>query len=267
MYRWVSSRPTMAGFVAVYYGNTGSSWLLSALDGSPRVHVPGFEPVEEWAWDAPAEERLGWLETTLDPPSDRSGEAYRAWLDALRASPQVKDDPVDTGFDLTGLKLCNLAVTNPDEVVDIIDRTGSKAILLSRQNRLKHALSMYRYHDENKSQFHGKDVYAPTSVDFRRFKDWLLESHRLLDLATQFYDACERTLGADRTFRLSYEEFTDDAGKDDVLGRLASFLGIPAAFGEGIYAKATPDSLAAAVANYRALWMRYRFGRHAAFLD
>lgn len=257
----------MAGVVCIYYGNTGSSWLLAALDGSPAIWVPGFEPIEGWAWDAPASERLDWLETMLSPPEERSGIVFEDWLGSLRRSPQVKDRPAYPGFSYTALKMNDLAATETDTVVDIVDRTGSKVIHLVRANRMKHALSMYRYHDEQKSQFHGKDKYAPTKVDFGRFDDWLRESQRLHDQGMAILDQCESQLGADRVFRLSYEEFTDDTGKANTLSRLAEFIGIPPDFGDGRYSKATPDSLQAAISNYRAFSLRYRLTRWSKYLD
>jgi hypothetical protein len=257
----------MAGFVCIYYGNTGSSWLMSALSESPQIHVPGFEPIETWAWDAPVAERLAWLAKMLSPPVERSGDEYRRWLAALRASPQVTKDPVDPGFTLTGIKMTDLPATDTAAVLDVLEETGSKVIHLTRANRLKHALSLYRYHDEDKSQFHGKDDYSPTKVEFRRFRDWLEESERLHQQGVRIGEQCAYVLGADRVFELAYEEFTDAAGKRQVLDRLATFLGIPAEFGSGEYAKATPDSLSEAISNYGVFRLRHRFTRYSGLLD
>jgi hypothetical protein len=260
-------RAAVAGFVCLYYGNTGSSWLLSALNGSPSIHVPGFEPIEDWAWDVTAEVRLRWLETVLSPPEDRTGDEYARWLAAVRESPQVTEDPTRHDFSLTGLKMNDLAVDHPEPLIDIIERTDSKVIHLVRRNRLKHALSMHRYHDEEKSQFHGQERYAPTRIDFSRFRDWILESERLHGLADRLGERCEARLGSERVFNLAYEDFTDAAGKQQTLTRLADFLGIPDDFGDGEYTKATPDSLRAAIANYPTFHLRYRLTRHAKHLD
>ncbi len=257
----------MAGFVCIYYGNTGSSWLLDALGDSPLVCVPGFEPLEQWAWNVPAAERLAWLETALTPPDDRSGSAYDQWLAALRASPQVERDPDDRRFVHTGLKMNDLAVTDTESVLDVLDRSGAKVIHLVRDNRLKHTLSMYRYHDEAKSQFHGLDRYAPTTVHFRLFQQWLAESERLHTQALATRQQCLDRLGEERVFLLSYEEFFDEEGKRRTLDRLAGFLAIPSDFGDGRFTKATPDSLRDAIANYRIFWLRYRFTKYGEFLD
>jgi hypothetical protein len=260
--------PGMAGFVCIYYGNTGSSWLLDALDASPDVWVPGFEPTEGWAWDTTADEHLEWLETVLSPPTERSGPNFEAWLNQLRKSPQVTDGPDDAGFTLTGLKMNDLAANETEAVVDIVGRTGSKVIHLVRENRLKHALSLYRYHDEDKSQFHGMDEYEPTQIEFKRFAGWLKESERLHDLGVKIGELCDQRLDKDRVFHLSYEEFTDDEGKDLALKRLATFLDIShRSFSDGRYSKATPDSLSTAIANYRPFRLRYRLTEHAQHLD
>ena len=257
----------MAGFVCIYYGNTGSSWLVDALDGSPAVWVPGFEPIEHWAWQAPAGERLAWLETLLSPPADRDGGEFREWLEALHRSPQASQDPVDRNFKLTGLKMADLAVVDPDALIDVLKRTDSKVIHLVRNNRLKHALSMYRYHDEAKSQFHGKDDYTATKVNSTLFKKWLKESERLHTQGVGLGDLLDERLGTHRVTHLAYEDFTDAPGKQATLAHLAEFLDIPAEFGDGSFIKATPDSLKTAIANYRTFYPRYRFTKYAPHLD
>ena len=126
----------MAGFVCIYYGNTGSSWLLEALGSSPDVLVPGFEPLENWAWKADDEAKLEWLETAMSPPQARSGSEYEAWVSALQASPQVSGDLVKPSFTRVGFKMKDLAAFEPEAVADVLQRTGSKVILLTRQNRI-----------------------------------------------------------------------------------------------------------------------------------
>ena len=247
----------MAGFVCIYYGNTGSSWLLEMLGSSPDVLVPGFEPIEGWAWDADHDAKLRWLETAMTPPEVRYGPDYAAWVDELRASPQVKGDLLKPSFTQVGFKMNDLAAVEPERVADVLARTGARVIFLTRENRIKHALSLYRYHDEEKSQFHGKDRYAPTTVRFRRFDEWVKESQRLHDQAMHIRDVCVGRLGEGAVFDVGYREFVDAAGKRDVSDRLAEFLGIAPGGGDGKYAKATPDDLRSAVTNYRALRLRY----------
>ena len=257
----------MAGFVCIYYGNTGSSWLLSALASARDVYMPGFEPVERWAWDVDSDQRLDWLEIALSPPVDRVGAEYRSWLDALRASPQVKHEPMNPNFTLTCLKVSDLAVTDTQKTIDVIDRTGAKVIHLVRNNRLKHALSLYRYHDEQKSQFGGQDKYAPTKVDSIKFEKWVRESTRLHTQAMSVREICLEQLGSDRVFPLAYEEFLVDEDKREVLARIAEFFGITGDFDEGKFSKATPDSLRDAISNYSAFWLRQRFSKYRHFLD
>lgn len=257
----------MAGFVCIYYGNTGSSWLLHALGSSPSVWVPGFEPIEGWAWKIEPAHRVAWLETMLTVPEATEGPDFDAWVSRVAESPQVKDLPVRRNFTHTGIKMNDLAATTTDDVIDVLDRTGAKVIHLTRGNRLKHALSMYRYHDEQKSQFHGKSEYAPTTVDFTRFKDWVRESERLHNQGVEIGNLCRARLGADRVYPLMYEDFVTAEGKRDVLSGLATFLGIVPEFGDGNYEKATPDTLKSAIANYRMFSLRMRLAGYGPFLD
>jgi hypothetical protein len=252
----------MAGFVCIYYGNTGSSWLLEMLGSSPDVLVPGFEPLETWAWDVDHDTKLHWLETALTPPGARYGPEYEAWAEELRASPQVKGDLLKPSFTQVGFKMNDLAAFEPERVAEVLARTGAKAIFLTRANRIKHALSLYRYHEEDKSQFHGKDRYAPTTVRFPRFHYWVEESERLHDLAGHIRAVCIERIGEENVFDLGYREFVHEEGKRDVSARLTQFLGVTPGAGDGKYAKATPDDLRSAVTNYWALRLRYLPTRH-----
>lgn len=248
----------MSGFVCIYYGNTGSSWLLNTLGTSPQIMVPGFEPVEGWAWKAPIEERVEWMSTALNPPPERSGPVFEKWIAALRESPQVKELSDKPTFEQVGFKMNDLAVFAIDAVVDVLEGAEARAIVLSRENRIKHALSLYRYHEESKSQFGGKGYRPPSKVDLKLFDKWVQESVRL---HTRSLDAKEKLLDRlrpDRVAELSYEEFTTEEGKRRTIDRLTDFLGVePMELKEGPFVKATPDDLRSAVVNYNILRLRY----------
>ncbi|MFO7547442.1 MAG: hypothetical protein R6X29_01035 [Acidimicrobiia bacterium] len=248
----------MAGFVCLYYGNTGSSWLVETLSTSPEVLVTGFEPVEQWAWDAPAGDKLAWMREALTPPVGQSDEAFEAWGERLAASPQFDSTFGKHGISLTGFKMTWGAVDDPEGIIRVIDETGSKAISLVRENRVKHALSLYRYHEEQKSQFEQKGVRPPSRVPYEVMVRWLEESSRLHEEALGFAERCESVLGPGRVARVAYEEFVTSEGKEATIRRLAGFLGIDQ---EGIrrsrFEKATPDDLREALDNY--LEMRLRF--------
>ena len=255
-------RRTMAGFVCIYYGNTGSSWLIQALGASPQVLVPGFEPVESWAWDAPSSERVEWLRTALIPPIERDGPIYDTWVEALQASPQVEDVSQKAGWEQVGLKMNDLAAFETEAVADVLYTAKAKAIILTRKNRIKHALSLYRYHEEGKSQFgrNGtQEGLRPSSrVKMRAFDRWVKESQRLHNEVLRVRQTLAERLGPDQMTDLSYEEFISDEGKRHTLSRLADFLGIePIELVEGRFTKATSDNLRSAVVNYDLLRLRY----------
>ena len=114
-------RRTMAGLVCIYYGNTGSTWLIQLLGASPQVLIPGFERIEGWAWDAPAGERVDWLRTALMPPANRDGDTYDVWVTVLQASPQVMEAlNSKPNFEHVGFKMNGLAVLFTRDVADVL---------------------------------------------------------------------------------------------------------------------------------------------------
>ncbi len=250
----------MGGFVCIYYGNTGSSWLLNTLGTSPQLMVPGFEPVEGWAWKAPAEERVEWVRTALSPPMERSGPVYDAWIEGLRASPQVHELSDKPTFEQVGFKMNDLAVFAIEAVADALKEAKAKVIVLTRDNRIKHALSLYRYHEEGKSQFGGKGVRPASKVELKAFDRWVQESVRLHTRLMEAREILIGRLGPQHVADLSYEEFASEEGKRQVIDRLTDFLDIARMeLVEGPFTKATPDDLRSAVVNYQTLWLRYLF--------
>ncbi|MFV1963537.1 MAG: hypothetical protein ACC658_17120, partial [Acidimicrobiia bacterium] len=220
------------------------------------------EPVEAWAWDAPADERVGWLRTALIPPIERDGPVYDTWIEALQTSPQVTEVSQKAGWEQVGLKMNDLAAFATEAVADVLYAAKAKAIILTRENRIKHALSLYRYHEEGKSQFFRDGTQAgvrPSSkVKMRAFDRWLKESQRLHSELLRVRQTLAEQLGPDQITDLSYEEFISDEGKRHTLRRLANFLGIePIELVEGKFTKATSDDLRSAVVNYDLLRLRY----------
>lgn len=242
----------MAGFVCFYYGNTGSSWLVETLSTSPDILVTGFEPLETWAWEASAPEKLAWASTALTPPSDtRSEDALATWSARLAASPQFQGTLGKRGFRLTGWKMTPGAVDDPKGILEVLAGTGSKAIVLVRQNRVKHAVSLYRYHEEGKSQFEGKGERPPSKVPVLAMAKWLWESQRLHDKVVAFGERCVSTLGSAAVAHLSYEEFVTPEGKARTIERMAAFLGVDSSrLFQGHFDKATSDDLRSALVNY-----------------
>ena len=103
----------------------------------PAGSGPGFEPIEGWAWDAPAGERVDWLRTALMPSANRDGDAYDVWVTALQASPQVMEVPNSKpNFEHVGFKMNGLAVLFTRGVADVLQETKAKAIILTRENRI-----------------------------------------------------------------------------------------------------------------------------------
>ena len=154
----------------------------------------------------------------------------------------------------------DLAVFAIDALTDALKEAKAKVILLARDNRIKHALSLYRYHVEDKSQFGGKGVRPPSKVDLKTFDKWVDESFRLHTRLMEARETLIGRLGPDRVADLSYEEFASEEGKRQVIDRLTDFLDIDRMeLAEGPFTKATPDDLRSAVVNYNTLRLRYLF--------
>ena len=128
-----------SSFLLVFYGNTGSSWLIQTLGNIPGVFVPGVEPLDEWAWDTTDDIRLTWLRTVLSPPSDRSGPDYERWLQELHAHPHFRD-PRDPAFVHIGFKMRSHSIRNRLSVLETLAELDSRLIVLERRNRIKHSL-------------------------------------------------------------------------------------------------------------------------------
>jgi hypothetical protein len=240
----------MASFIVFYYGNTGSSWLVETLGSAPGVLVPAFEPVEGWAWKASDGEKLDWIRNALVPPAKREGAAFEAWVAGLARSPQFKGLP-EKEFESVGFKMNGQTLDDLEGLIRVVSEVGAKAIFLERDNRLKHALSLYRYHEESKSQFELAGVRPPTKVDFKKFERWLIDSHRLHVNQREFRRLAVSMLGWDRMIDVTYEDFVTPDEKTAVVDRLAGFLDLDrSAMGESGFAKATPDGLQEAVVNY-----------------
>ena len=255
-------------FVVVYYGNTGSSWLVETLSTSPEVLVPAFEPLEEWAWTAPDSDKIAWIRSAFSPPVERTPEAIDRWFDELSASPQFQGVKGRDHFRLVGFKMSEGVVEDQDTLVELFSELGTRVITLERSNRIKHALSLYRYHEEKKSQFDREGVRPPSKVDLALFDRWVEESTRMHERLVDFRRKLSDRLDAGGSLELAYEAFVTSAGKQATIERLGEFLQFDTgAVMQSRFEKATADDLRQAVVNYRALRRRYRSTDLARWLD
>lgn len=257
----------MRSFLLVFYGNTGSSWLIQIIGSPADVFIPGFEPLEKWAWEVTDAERLEWMRTVFTPPDDRSGAAYESWLEALGKNPHFSV-PKKPDFSVAGFKMHSHTIDDHAALLKVLLDLNSQVILLQRSNRIKHALSLYRYHEEGKSQFDKSGVRPPSDVDLDVFHRWVKESVALHRQSETFWEEATAMLGPDALTRVQYEEFIDEEGKVATMERLAAFLGIEGlSYSASAFKKATPDSLQAAVVNYDALADRYAGTEFEGFLS
>ena len=255
----IRRRKPINTFAVVYYGSTGSTWLIATLKNSKGVYVPAFEPLETWQWKAPDTEKLAWLRNAFSPPMDRDDEeAMAAWMNGFTSSPEFKGPPQRT-FHTIGTKITAGAVEDQGALLDLLGDRGTRLVFLQRENRVKHALSLYRHHEEGKSQFRRSGTQSATKVNLRRFDHWLADSTRQHAQSTAFHTTAVDRLGPDDVIALEYASIVSGADKAEVIGAVASFLGLsdPAIASES-FEKATPDDLQAAISNYDRVYQRYR---------
>jgi len=253
-------------FLLVFYGNTGSSWLIQTLGNIPGVFVPGFEPLDEWAWDTDDSERLAWLRTVLTPPAERDGPGYENWLAALHAHPHFRD-PRDPAFGHVGFKMRSHSIRDRMAVLSSLEELGSRLIVLERRNRIKHALSLYRYHEEEKSQFDKSGVRPPSDLDLEVFHHWVTASVDLQRQSDVFWAKAMQVLPKEVSTRLQYEDFLDEPGKVATMKHLTGFLGIDApSYTPSGLEKATSDSLPESIVNFEAIVDRYTGSEFERFL-
>ena len=246
------------GFVCLYYGGTGSSWLLNTLETSPEVLIPAYEPLEWMHWKAADEAKLAWVDAVLDPPDPGDETAMAAWLERLTASPQfVPFDPKP--FRVVGFKMSPEAVHEPAALLDLVAKRDARLLGIVRHNRVKHALSLYRTHEEDKHQFHGEGLLPATRLRRRAFLKWLDYSERVHADMQRLMGAAVARVGSDGVMEVPYEEFVTAEGKARTVARVGAFLGMdPSTTTWSRYQKATPDDLHSAVENYAAMerWVR-----------
>jgi hypothetical protein len=255
-----------SSFLLVFYGNTGSSWLIQTLGNIAGVFVPGFEPLDEWAWDTDDAERLSWLQTVLSPPVDRAGRDYESWLAALHAHPHFRD-PRDPSFTHVGFKMRSHSIRDRMAVLTAVSDMNARLVVLERRNRIKHALSLYRYHEEEKSQFDKSGVRPPSDLDLEVFHRWVTASVDLQRQSDIFWAKAKQVLPNETSTRLHYEDFLNEAGKAATMERLTGFLGIEApSYTPSGLEKATSDSLPESIVNFDAIVDRYQGTEFERFL-
>lgn len=264
----------MRSFLLAFYGNTGSSWLIQMLGSPPDVFIPGFEPLERWSavgdrssgWDVTDAERLGWMRTVFAPPEDRGGPAYEAWLEEAGKNPHFSPS-MNPSFSVVGFKMNSQSVSDRTALFEALLELGTQVIVLQRSNRIKHALSLYRYHEEDKSQFDEGGIRPPSEIDLEVFHGWLKESVTLHRQSEVFWAQGRSVLNPDAITRVRYEEFIDDDGKAETMERLTEFLQLDGlSYEVPLFSKATPDSLESAVVNYEELVAHYRGSEFQQFL-
>lgn len=231
---------------------------METIAGTPSVLVPAFEPLETWAWEASDDEKLAWISNAFSPPADLRGPAFDAWVGGLAQSPQFQG-VLHSDFRIVGFKMNPSALGETERLLHLLSELSTRLVILRRSNRIKHALSLYRYFEEEKSQFDRQGMRPPSKVKLRRFHTWVRRSQAMEDGLQVFADAARAALGAGSVLPVAYEDFVTEEGKVAVIDRVAAFLGIePGEIARAGLEKATPDDLRAAVLNYRRLRRRYR---------
>ena len=241
----------MASFVVIYYGGTGSSWLVNVLGSIPGVLIPAYEPLEPWHWKAADADKLAWLELALSPPDSRDKDAVAGWTEGLAATPQFQR-LTRRRFETVAFKMTVAAISDTEALFAILAARHTRLVVLERRNRVKHALSLYRSHEEGKNQFRFEGLAPPTVVDVGVLDRWVEHAAGWHRRTIDFRAEAGRRLGQGVVHTVAYEDFVTAAGKQATLARVCGYLGLdPEAIrSDGGYRKATADDLAETIVNY-----------------
>jgi len=224
--------------------------------------IAGYEPLEWMHWKVDEATRLGWVRAAWNPPERSDSVAMAAWYESLATNPQYVDTE-KRDFEGVGFKMSASAVENHSELLRIADESESIVLAMVRRNRVKHALSLYRAHEEDKHQFQDQGLMEASTIAPRKFRKWLKQSSADHEAAMALVAKARSTLGGDRVVEIAYEDFVDDAGKASTVESLANVFGVDAAtFSYSRYRKSTPDSLSEAITNYDQLAAAFRSSKY-----
>lgn len=241
----------MNTFIIVYYGGTGSSWLVNVLGSIPKVLIPAYEPVENWHWKDAQAEKLAWLRHALGGPADDDPAEVASWVEGLEESPQFQRLG-RRRFTSVGFKMTESAIADRAALLYLLDELGTRLVVLERHNRIKHALSLYRSHEEKKNQFRYQDLAPASTVELATFDGWVAHADGWARRTAVFREQAADRLGADRVLPVTYEDLVTEEGKAATLRLVCDFLGLDAAAirADGGYRKVTPDDLRSSIVNY-----------------
>lgn len=236
---------------------------MHTLASVPRILVPAFEPLESWAWPDDDPGKLAWLDHALAPPEADDAAAVESWSEVLATSPQFRGLQ-KVHFDTVGFKMSVGSVGDREGLRHVLGDRKPRLVFLERRNRIKHALSLYRAHEEDKDQFSLEGAQPPSLVDMARFDRWLEHSEKIHTESAAFRASCAESLGDVNVATVAYEDFADDEGKRVTLARLAAFVGFDVRkVTPSPYRKVTDDDLRRAVVNFDDFFARYAAGPHA----
>jgi LPS sulfotransferase NodH len=208
-------------FVILFPGRTGSTYLTACLSSHPAVVAEGERLVR------------------------RSARWQERWVRRLYDRPRPR------GVRAVGFKTKLKDVRDLDAFADLLRERSVRVIELGRRNLVKLAVSTLnarrlKARDDLWNRTAGTDELGPLDVAPRD----LLETIRACGEAQGVVSAYVARLEL-ATLRLEYEDLLAD--REAWLGRVATFLEIPARAMQGDVLKATDDDLRVAIADFETI--------------
>ena len=232
-----SGAATTRGFVLLFQGRTGSSYLTQCLDAHPSVRMLP-EVFGDMGFKTPIEEREG-----------RAAEQLQ-WLDRFFS------EPVGPGLLARGFKTKMTDVLDVRGFTERLRARKVHVLHMTRRNLVKLAVS-----ELNAARLHrergvwnlepGQEALPPFRVDPEAFDEMLRRKERFEGLLADYV----RNELALPTLSLAYEDLLRD--REAVLDRIWGFLGVPGARTEGSLRKNTSDDLRRVLLNFDDLRARY----------
>ena len=238
----MSRTPAKCRFVILFEARSGSSWLVSVLNGHEKVLC---YPELFFSQDAAKEKEL----LALLANDGAVEEVYGFALDKNYFPVHSRLKVERGGFDAVGFKTKFSDITDPVGFGQWLDSNQLRVVYLKRKNLHKvtySTLNSFRIMEKKRLwnlREKTDEFREPMTINPEEF--WFFYHQRLLQ---EWRISCFLSEIEAPVLNLAYEDLWQN--HDATMQRLYRFLDVPWAKTEGVYNKASNDDLRAGITNY-----------------